>query len=491
MFSDTDLQFIQKRGSSPSIVEQQMRNFETGFPFLPIDRPARAGDGVIRLSNEEADELDGRYEKVLGQKDAVKFVPASGAASRMFKDVFAYVNDPEMPLEGKPAQAWEQIQDFAFYSELMNKVAEADQNNPKKVFKILLGPEGLRYGSLPKGLLSFHQYDHGARTPVEEHLVEASKYAKASDGIARLHFTVSPEHREGFVQLIESKRAAYAEAYDCSFEIDFSEQKAQTDTIAVTMENEPFRLDNGEILFRPGGHGALIENLNDLDADLIFIKNIDNVCPETIQADTYRYKRALATLLLEIQEAAFTLLNQTTLDHAAVENFIEKVLNVSLPKSYVNFTSDEKEAFLRDRLNRPMRVCGMVKNEGEPGGGPFLTNMPDGTISLQVVESAQLDPNDAAVQVKVQDATHFNPVDLICATKDYQGKKFDLLRYVDPRTGFITEKSLQGRALKAQELPGLWNGAMAHWNTIFVEVPITTFNPVKTINDLLRPQHQA
>jgi hypothetical protein len=492
-FSNSDAAAIVARGSDIDTVTQQMKNFETGFPLLPVDRPARVGDGIIRLSDEQAQQLDESFEDVRGDKQVLKFVPASGAASRMFKALFAFVQNEEAALEGPVEAAWKALSDFAFYDELMAKVPQELHDNPRAVFKTLLEPQGLDYGRLPKGLLAFHSYGEDARTPVEEHLVEAANYSQDAGGTARLHFTVSPEHRHGFIRLIDQQYDRYKQAYNCEFDIGFSEQKPATDTIAVDMENQPFRLENGDILFRPGGHGALIENLNDLDADIIFVKNIDNVCPDRMKADTFRYKRALASLLLQIREEVFNYaakLENGEAGNQEVEDFIQNKLQVTLPEAYSNYTPDEQSAWLMARLHRPIRVCGMVKNEGEPGGGPFWTHMPDGSISLQIVESAQLDPNDESVTAKVQQATHFNPVDLVCAVKDRDGDKFDLRNFVDPRTGFITGKSLQGRELKAQELPGLWNGAMAHWNTLFVEVPISTFNPVKTVNDLLREQHQ-
>lgn len=493
-FSKSDLEFITARGSKPDTVSLQLKNFKDGFPYLPVTRPATIDDGVIRLEKEEIEALDSAYERILGAKHVIKFVPASGAASRMFKDLFAFVQGDKTEPEGKPAEAWQNLMAFAFFDKLVKAIPEDKYRDAKFVFKTLLGDEGLGYGKLPKGLLDFHRYDDGVRTPFEEHLVEAAHYSKDDKGMARLHFTVSPEHRQGFTRLLDEVYEAYKEKYGADFDVSFSEQKPSTDTIAVDMENKPFRLDNGNILFRPGGHGALIENLNELDADLVFIKNIDNVCPDSMKQDTYQYKRALASLLLNLQLEVFGYIEEIDageIDMQEVEGFVRQRLCVEFPASYDDFSEDKKLHFLRSRLDRPMRVCGMVKNEGEPGGGPFWTRMSDGTTTLQIVESAQLDPNNEEVQGKVQQATHFNPVDLICAIKDHRGEKYDLRRYVDPRTGFITEKSLEGRALKAQELPGLWNGAMAHWNTIFVEVPISTFNPVKTVNDLLRPQHQA
>ncbi|MEM9987451.1 MAG: DUF4301 family protein, partial [Bacteroidota bacterium] len=346
-----------------------------------------------------------------------------------------------------------------------------------------------------KGLLQFHQYDNHTRTPAEEHLVEAANYATIGGGTAYLHFTVSPEHRERFQALIDEKKDHYERLFGVTLDVSFSEQKPSTDTIAVDMENQPFRMDDGGILFRPGGHGALIENLNDIDADLVFIKNIDNVVPDRIKGETYRYKQAIAGKLLEYQQQIFAYLS--ALDEGGdenlieeVEKFLKEVLCVLPAEDYLTQNLSEKIESLKALLDRPIRVCGMVKNEGEPGGGPFWVKNGKGVISLQIAESAQIDTDDPEQKGIMANATHFNPVDLVCSLRNRQGEKYDLLNFRDPSTGFIAYKSKNGRELKAQELPGLWNGAMANWNTIFVEVPIVTFNPVKIVNDLLRPNHQ-
>ena len=346
--------------------------------------------------------------------------------------------------------------------------------------------------------MKFHTYTSGARTPFEEHLVEGALYSTDKDGKSRLHFTVSPEHQKGFEQLLEEVKSSYENELKVSFDVSFSQQKPSTDTIAVDIENEPFRENDGSLLFRPGGHGALIENLNDLDADVIFIKNIDNVVPDRLKDETVKYKKALAGYLLKVQKVLHFYqeeLNEkhyVALDHAflaAASNFLENTLNTVPAESQYYTEKEELYYYLKEKLNRPLRVCGMVKNEGEPGGGPFWAKNSDGTISLQVAESVQIDPANIDQQNIAKHATHFNPVDLVCAVKNYKGEKYDLTKFTDPATGFISIKSKDGKELKAQELPGLWNGAMSNWNTLFVEVPILTFNPVKTVNDLLREQH--
>ena len=358
----------------------------------------------------------------------------------------------------------------------------------------MLEGAGLNYGALPKGLLKFHRYANGVRTPLEEHLVEGALYAAGKTGQVNVHFTVSTEHKALFSQLVEEKVAEYAKKYGVSFNVSFSEQKPSTDTLAADMENKPFR-DNGKLVFRPGGHGALIENLNDLDADIVFIKNIDNVVPDRLKGDTVTYKKLLAGVLVTLQQQAFQylkLLDGGHYSHDQLETIIRFVQQqLRCRKEDIKDLEDaDLVIYLRKKLNRPMRVCGMVKNVGEPGGGPFLAYNPDGTVSLQILESSQIDMKDPEKKAMFEQGTHFNPVDLVCAIRDYKGNKFNLLDYVDKATGFISYKSKNGKDLKALELPGLWNGSMSDWSTVFVEVPLSTFNPVKTVNDLLREQHQ-
>ncbi len=516
MLTPQDLRQIEHRGSSLATVEHQLKNFKEGFPHLEITQAATIGDGIVRLSEEGIRHYIESYDDQVKQVTPLKFVPASGAASRMFKQLFAFLNS----FQGTAAEMkdfnenqgpksmytfFKRLKDFAFYQDLKSAMApevlpeEAlDRQQYGTILEYILTDKGLNYGFLPKGLLKFHKYPFNTRTPVEEHLVEGANYSKDKDHIVRIHFTVSPEHKTHFEALLAQMAPHYEQTYGVTFDISFSEQKPSTDTIAVDLNNDPFREEDGSILFRPGGHGALIENLNDIDADIIFIKNIDNVVPDTLKTETYNYKKALGGLLLYYQAKIFSFLKQ--LDDLqqpdlafleGIRQFLKKELCVIPPDSYDSWEVADKIQFFRNKLNRPIRVCGMVKNEGEPGGGPFWTKNADGSISLQIVESAQIDTNNQKQQAIVQRASHFNPVDLVCATKDYQGNSFNLLDYRDPRTGFIANKSKNGRELKAQELPGLWNGAMANWNTIFVEVPIITFNPVKTVFDLLREEHQT
>lgn len=477
MFTQQDLQQIAGHGLTLGQVETQLENFRRGFPFLNVVRAASPGDGVTVVDRAQADEAAARYEAAAGRLGIVKFVPASGAATRMFKELFGFVNDGK---RGKGIDTLlENIEKFAFWPEL-KAVLPAGADDWAVVSAIV--NDGLNYGRKPKGLVTFHAYPEGARKAVEEHLVEGAAYA-AAGGVVRIHFTVSPEHVAGFKELLAAKVPLYEKRFGVRYEISFSVQKPSTDTLAVNPDNTPFRQDDGTLLFRPAGHGALIENLNEIDADLIFIKNIDNVTTDARRGDTVRYKKVLAGVLLDLQGRAFEYLKALEVGGAELEpiaEFIEKQLCVKLPAEY-------DSALLRAVLDRPIRVCGMVRNEGEPGGGPFWVGNPDGTESLQIAESSQIAPDDLPL---MQSATHFNPVDLVCGVRDSKGCKFDLRRYTDPATGFISSKSSGGRDLRAQELPGLWNGAMAKWNTVFVDVPVTTFSPVKVVQDLLRPQHQ-
>ena len=507
MLTHEDKELLAKKGISEEKIAEQLACFEKGFPFLKLSAAASVENGGIMLATE-ADQQ--RYLAAwdaykAGDKKIVKFVPASGAASRMFKNMFEFLGaDYDVPTTDFEKKFFDHIHNFAFYNDLnaacmdntgKNIDALIAEKNYKAVVANLLEAAGLNYGSLPKGLLKFHCYADGVRTPLEEHLVEGALYAAGKSGDVFVHFTVSTEHRELFQKLVDSKAAEYAAKYGVNYHISFSEQKPSTDTVAADMENKPFRDKDGKLLFRPGGHGALIENLNDLDADVVFIKNIDNVVPDRLKADTVTYKKLLAGVLVTLQKQAFEylkLLDSGSYRHDELENIIRFVQQqLHCRRADLKDLEDaDLVIYLRKKLNRPMRVCGMVKNVGEPGGGPFLAYNPDGTVSLQILESSQIDMNDAEKKAMFEKGTHFNPVDLVCAVRNYKGEKFNLLNYVDKATGFISYKSKNGKDLKALELPGLWNGSMSDWNTVFVEVPLSTFNPVKTVNDLLREQHQ-
>ena len=450
-FSAQDLEQLQARGISVEKAEAQLECFKNGFPELDIVAPASTKQGILAPKRAEQEEYIAAWQQYLAEGHKIlKFVPASGAASRMFKNLFQYLEDGiETPF----------IQDFLAHKDYFAFGPQLAGKEGQEAVRFLLND--MHYGELPKGLLLFHKYRDGARTPALEHLVEGALYCKGEEKNGEkptvyLHFTVSHDHLPLFRQHIAENLKKFEDKYNVKYDVTFSEQLPSTDTIAANPDGTPFRTKDGKLLFRPGGHGALIENLNQQDADIVFIKNIDNVVPDRLKKDTVRYKQILAGVLVTEQKRVFEALKDPNL-------------------------SDEERA----KLNRPIRVCGVVKNTGEPGGGPFLVREADGSISCQILESTQI--SDPALMAK---STHFNPVDLVCAIKDYEGKPFDLPKYVDPQTGFISNKSKDGKELLALELPGLWNGAMSKWNTIFVEVPVSTFNPVKTVNDLLREQHQ-
>jgi len=506
MFTDQDKRQIEKRGMTLEQVEKQMQQFVDGFPYLKLESAASTKNGILVATDKDVKEFVELWEnyKKDGEHVVTKFVPASGAASRMFKNMFAFLTaDYDEPTTDFEKEFFNNVEKFGFYKALDAQCMKNEkksvkelvaEGNYKAVVANLLEKKGLNYGQLPKGLLLFHKYEDGVRTPMEEHLVEAALYA-SSNGEANVHFTVSHDHVALFEEMVNEKKDAYEKKFGVKYNISFSEQKPSTDTIAVNLDNTPFRNEDGTLLFRPGGHGALIENLNDLDSDVVFIKNIDNVVPDRLKGDTVTYKNVLAGILVKAQQQAFAYLERLDKGNCNPDElkemlrFVRETLCVT-HDGMEDKNADELAAYLRKKLNRPMRVCGVVKNVGEPGGGPFLAYNADGTVSLQILESSQIDKSKKDYVEMFTQGTHFNPVDLCCATKDYKGNKFNLLNYVDHATGFISSKSKNGRELKALELPGLWNGAMSDWSTIFVEVPLSTFNPVKTVNDLLRDQHQ-
>ena len=469
---------MEEHGLTPAALETQLKNFREGFPFLPVTRAASCGDGIRVLDAAGIEQAAARYDRAKESLRVVKFVPASGAATRMFKDLFEFVREGR-----RTAVVGELLANrrrFAFWPELRTIVGD-DADELRTVENIVA--EGLRYGETPKGLVSFHRYGDEVRKAVEEHLVEGAQYA-AAGGEVKIHFTVSPEHLTRFEALLAEKIPGYESRFGVKYRISFSVQDPSTDTLAVNPDCTPFRRADGRLLFRPAGHGALIGNLGKIDADIVFVKNIDNVTTDARRGDTVLYKKALAGVLLALQERIFEYLMALEVPGAELEPiaaFIENELCVKLPKDYGT-------PLLRRVLNRPIRVCGMVRNEGEPGGGPFWVAGADGLETLQIAESNQIAPEKRKL---MRSATHFNPVDLVCSFRTSKGGRFDLREFVDPATGVISRKSDGGRELLAQELPGLWNGAMARWNTVFVEVPITTFSPVKVVTDLLRPEHQG
>lgn len=507
--------YVQMKNLQVSIddVEAHLNIFKNGIPKTNLEKPATIKNGILPLSDEEAVYYSNFFDQKKEKLKLQKFVPASGAASRMFKFLSEFLNDFKANEETLNAYINRKkcsglpvfvigLEKFPFYKEVSNyikkQVPDFDKySNDKRIFlfiKTLLSPSQFDFASKPKGILPFHEYVDHTATPIEEHLNESGFYA-ASKGISNLHFTISEEHQEAFEKIIAETKDKVEQSSKTKINIDFSYQHKSTDTIATDLNGEPFRLQNGELFFRPGGHGALIQNLNALNADIIFIKNIDNVIQNHI-SEIALYKKALAGLLIEIQEKIFFYLKELESERAN-KDLIEEIVNFAKEKihcpviaDFSKYTKESKIEFLQELLNRPVRVCGMVKNEGEPGGGPFWVRGLKGNLSLQIVESSQVDlknPNQLKIMAQ---STHFNPVDLVCGVNDYKNNKFDLTKFIDHNSGFIAEKTKNGKDIKAYELPGLWNGAMASWITLFVEVPLITFNPVKTVNDLLKQAHQ-
>lgn len=487
-FSEKEISQIRQSGRNPETVEKQFEHFKTGFPPIDLARPATKGDGIVSLKDEEVFSLLEMYDSLIEEIRIAKFVPASGAASRMFKELYSFL-ELDAPNE-RTDFFMANIRKFPFCDDLAAALGkdgfsfddEVKNNNFKLIVEYLLTEKGIGYGSLPKGLLRFHRYPDMVRTAVEEHLVEAALYAKNSDNTCFLHFTVSPAHLEKFKALLAMVQPLYEKRYGVHYNFSFSVQEAATDTLAADMENKPFKDDNGNLLFRPGGHGALISNLNKLHFEAVIVKNIDNVCPESKINATVIYKKVLLAYLLELKTKTDFYLRKLD-EGQADEAMKSEIIGFAKEKLMIDGIDGNN---LIEKLNRPIRVCGMVKNEGEPGGGPFWVRGTDGAVSLQIVESSQIDLKNPSQKAVVDKATHFNPVDMVCCFKDYKGNYFDLKNYIDEKTGFISTKSYGERTLKAMELPGLWNGAMAKWITVFVEVPLETFNPVKTVFDLLR-----
>ena len=501
MFTHEDIQQIEASGASVKTVTGQVERFKKGFPWMKIISAATPDRGICVLSPEEEDAAVSYYDKAV-VRGKCKFVPASGAASRMFKDIFAGLDKlqsgTDVNSDSAVGRLASNIRRFAFYTPELFGEPQDTAAFRKKAAAMVLTDEGLGYGSKPKGVIRFHRYEDEVRTAFAEHLVEAQEYMRNSDGTANVIVTISPEHRPLFEAALEEVRGEYERKYGVKYNISFTYQDKATDTVAVDTKNKPFRKEDGTLLFRPAGHGALIYNLNKVEEELVSIKNIDNVAVERLLPVTAKYKKVLMGKALELRDTIFGYLRDfdAASDPASsecrqlcdkVEAFLDRELCVQLP-----LTTDPaaRVELIRSKLNRPIRVCGMVRNEGEPGGGPFVIAGKDGSSNLQILESVQINPEDGRSSGILANATHFNPVDLVCCLRDYKGEKFNLLDYVDEEAGFISSKSYQGRELKALELPGLWNGAMSDWNTMFVEVPLETFNPVKVVLDLLRPAHQ-
>ena len=496
MFNQKDTQQIEARGATVRQVKQQIEHFKSGFPWMKIVGPATPERGIKVLTPELTAQAEAYYQTAAVHGKS-KFVPASGAASRMFKDMFsglsALEEGKDLPADAPGAKLAARIKDFAFYTpDLFGEPADSREYRLETLRK-LLKEDGLAYGSKPKGVLKFHRYPEEVRTAIAEHLVEAQQYMRNADGSCNLTVTISPEHRALFEEAVGQVKETYEKRYGVKYNIHFTYQDKATDTLAVDPDNKPFRKADGSLLFRPAGHGALIYNLNEVKDELVSIKNIDNVAHEKLLPVTSRYKQVLMGCALGLRDQIFAYLRRLDEEPSVqlcneIENFLDRTLCIQIPLAH---SEQERVEMLRAKLNRPIRVCGMVRNEGEPGGGPYVIAGKDGSTSLQILESVQINKDDKGAMQAMSQATHFNPVDLVCCLYNYKGEHFDLLQYVDHEAGFISSKSFEGRELKALELPGLWNGAMSDWNTLFVEVPIETFNPVKVVMDLLRPAHQG
>lgn len=513
-FTEKDILQIKDKGLTLAKVQSQVGLFETGLPFVNLTAAATIGDGIVRCSEEEKENYISYFDT---NKDAIsiaKFVPASGAATRMFKTLFRFIEEYDPKHEtinsfvnkNKDADLslfLVGMEKLPFYDRIVQQMAKfypdyaSLSNDEQKLLftKTMLDNDKMNYGFYPKGLLPFHAYKEHLATAFEEHLFEAALYA-STNKVSVLHFTISERYLNIFDEEFKRIQDIVEGKTGTQFKISFSYQKESTDTIAVTPHNEPFREEDGQLTFRPSGHGALLGNLNQLDADVIFIKNIDNVVVYKYENEVAEYKKMLAGMLLEIQEQVFKYVDLLTTDQVTethiltIAEFLGNKLNVVISGEFEKYSTKYQIDYLLDKLNKPIRVCGMVKNEGEPGGGPFWVKGENGQTTLQIIESAQIDKKSKPQKDILKNSTHFNPVDLVCGIKNSKGEIFDLQEFVDPKTAFITMKTKSGKDLKALELPGLWNGSMAGWNTIFVEVPLITFNPVKTVTDLLKPTHQ-
>jgi hypothetical protein len=512
-FTKENIKQIQEKGLDIKTIENQLLYFTNRTRNVNLYAAATVGDGIVKLSKEESKRFSTFFKNNAQQKSVVKFVPASGAASRMFKSLYTFLDDYNIKKEtiNSYVNRTKSVNLFLFFVTVeklpfYDNVFEALKQNYRNYktlsldkrrllfVELLLSKEHFNYGEYPKGLLPFHNYKTHITTAFEEHLVEASQYA-AIGGNATLHFTISNQHYQKFTEHYASIKKIIETKTNTVFNISYSFQNPKSDTIATTLENKPFKVD-GKLLFRPSGHGALIHNLNTIDADLIFIKNIDNVMMQHRMDKMVYYKTILGGYLLKIQSQIFDYAHQ--LDQFEISedkvyeiaNFLSDKLNVHISSEFEKYASHYKIDYLKSRIHRPIRVCGMVKNEGEPGGGPFWVKHENGELSLQIVEMNQINTKSESQNKIVNSATHFNPVDIVCGIRDYKGKKYDLEQFVDDKTHFVAIKNKYGKKLKTLERPGLWNGGMAQWNTIFIEVPLQTFNPVKKVDDLLKAAHQ-
>ncbi len=508
--SQHDHMAIKAHALSIEQIEAQLQQLRNGVSPLHLARPCHISDGIRKFTSQELADYQKPFHRAHAEGRISKFIPASGAATRMFKDLLQFVETadsltPNKQNDRQPpeviAQAWERLHEFPFLDDLQQHTEEAgmdfntlyDSKHMAQVFHILLHTPGLGYANLPKALLPFHHYLNGTRTSLEEHVREAIMYAETTGETIRIHLTVSAQFKTQVSAHLETIQQNVS-ASGMNFELSVSIQKPSTDTIALDANDQIFRNDQGDIIFRPGGHGALLENLNDCQGDIVCISNIDNVVPDYLKESTVQWRKALGGYLILVQERVFHHLQQLASPHPEVikkaKTFIEDQLKHQFSESFDSMDIQKKANQLKQLLHRPIRVCGVVPNTGDAGGGPFWVEHANGSQSRQIVEQSQADPTSELQQQLFNTATHFNPVDLVCGVRDYRGVPFNLLEFSDPNTSFISHKTYQGRPLKALEWPGLWNGGMANWNTLFVEVPRSTFNPVKTLMDWLHPHHQ-
>lgn len=511
-YTKEDLKTLKRRDLKTEQIDRQLENFQKGFHFVELSEPAVTDNGILRINPEDEEILLKNYDTACQSRTMIKMVPASGSATRMFKDLFhfldTYEDSEEEFLEfiqkkgpGTIHYFFEKLDELPFYNRLSAALWKDGKDIEKMIAKrefkeilqYILTEKGLNYGNTPKGLVDFHIYRDFVRTAFDEHIVEGALYC-SNGKTARLHFTVAEEYMPLFKNRLKKVTKVFEKMFNVKYEVSFSIQKPSTDMVSIDAEGQLLRDEKGQLVFRPGGHGALIHNLDDLKEDIVFIKNIDNVIPDRAKSDTVKYKKLLAGTLIDIQNKVFGFLaildkKPTPAQLEEIDRFLNSIgYKEAEGKTY----KDNKEHIkhLQQLLNRPIRICGMVKNEGEPGGGPFWVKAQDGSSRLMIIESAQIDLKNKEQKKIFERSTHFNPVDLVCGIKNYKGKKFDLLKFVDADQGFITSKSYKGKEIKVQELPGLWNGAMANWITVFVEVPLTTFTPVKTVFDLFRFEHR-
>jgi Domain of unknown function (DUF4301) len=509
---EKDIQQLLDSNVPEKKIIDQMLLFNQGVSPIKLIAPATIGTGIKIIHSKEESRSLKAFETARTEGRISKFVPASGAATRMFKSLIKVynslgtINDKTLDLKDSDHSEVSvfiaSIRQFAFFDRLKQKIAEQGHDietlltrgDYRKIIGVILNKDGLGYSGLPKGMVKFHRYNNYSKTPFEEHLAEAVEYCRDVNGVARIHFTISADYR-AIIETYCKNACNGFRKQGIKFDISFSIQKDTTRTIAVDFKNRAFRTSSDSLLFRPGGHGALLDNLNNLKGDIIFLKNIDNVVPDHRKETTYKYKKILGGMLVKLQAQIFEFLDRLETNQISdefvteLELFCTGNISIPLPDNFKDYTKGGKKDFFLSQLNRPIRVCGMVENQGEPGGGPFWVEDDKKKHSLQIVESVQVNQEDPYQKKILKNSTHFNPVDIVCGVRDFKKKSFNLTDYADPRACFISAKSKDGHDLKAMELPGLWNGGMVNWITVFLEVPVATFNPVKSINDLLQPMH--